>query len=227
MTFAEACATGCFVPHFRNRAIGRETARLSAEGGGRWRLRAETEIAVNRFTLRQTLEAAFDAGLGPEWCIVQGQVNSRPMSLEIEISGQNVSSCSRFAGRERALSRALRHPPLLLPDNAFAAHAVAALAAMSRVDAARSESPAGPTSATQLMFTALPAGEDVEARAPGSSRVLLGGREFPPPTISLRLAPDLDEHVWLADSWVGRMMVPQGQMRVEWVLEERAEGGLS
>lgn len=227
MTLEAACATGCFVPHFRNRAIGRETARLSAEGGGRWRLRAATEIAINRFTLRQTLEAAFDAGLSPEWCIVQGQINSRPMSVEIEIGGQSASLRSRFAGRVLALSRDLRHPPLLLPDNAFAAHALAALAALRRAEAARSGPIAGTPSATPLTFTALPAGEDVDATAPGSSGVLLGGREFPPPTINLRLAPDLDEHVWLTGGWVGRMMVPQAQMRVEWVLEERVEGGLS
>lgn len=227
MILAAACATGCFVPHFRNRAIGKETARLTAEGGGRWRLRAETEIAVNRFSLRQTLEAAFDAGLCPEWCIVQGKVNSRPMSLEIEIKGRNALLRSRFAGQERALSRALRHPPLLLPDNAFAAHAVAALAALSSADAARFGSTAEPPSSWHLPFTALPAGEDLEVVAPGSSGVLLGGREFPAPAISLRLTPELDEHVWLAAGWVVRMMVPQAQMRVEWVLEEQMEGGLS
>lgn len=214
MSLPAACATGRFVPHFRNRAIGRESVRLRPEGEG-WRLSAETEIAVNRLVLSQRLEAVYGPGLAPEWCIVEGRINSRPMSLQIEIDGQQAVLRSRSDRREGERCLPLRHLPLLLPDNAFASHALAALAALDRVGegcpAAGEDTPA----AARVTFTALPAGEVLEA-ARGAGGVLLGGREFPPPALSLRLMPGLEEHVWLSAGWVGRLVVPQAQMRVEW-----------
>ena len=215
-----ACAAGRFVPHFRNRAIGRETARLSVDARGRLCLRSETEITVNRFNLHQRLEARFDAGLRPEWCIVRAKVNSQPMTLELEIDGAGALLRSRDAGGARTVSRILRHPPLLLPDNAFAAHALAALGALrAAVPVEPAACGAGPAA-----FTALPSCEVLEAAAPGRGGVLLGGHGFPPPAITLRLTPDLDEHAWIDDGWVERLMVPQAQMRVDWIRNESTKG---
>ena len=92
-TIVRACGAGRFVPFFRNRPIGSETVRAETGPSGPLRLRSETEITVNRFSLRQTVIAGFTADLRPEWCTVDACVNSRRMSLEVEI------------GRDRALTR--------------------------------------------------------------------------------------------------------------------------
>jgi hypothetical protein len=205
---AAAGAAGRFVPHLRNRAIGAETARLTASPGGGLRLRADTRIAIPRLRLEQRVEAEFDARLRPAWCIVRAKVNSAPMHLEVEVNGGSATLRSRCDGRDRSVTRALEHSPLLLPDNAFAAHALAALAARA--------APGG-------RFAALPACEPLAAE-PGVFPVLLGGREFPPPAVRLRLTPDLDEHAWIEDGWVVRLMVPQAQMRVEWVPNPDTKG---
>lgn len=199
---AAICEAGRFVVHFRNRAIGDERAWLTVDTRGRLRLRAETQVTVNDFVLRQTVEARFEALMRPEWCIVSGNVNSRNVEMEIEVDRDEARLRSRSAEGERVTSCALLHPPLLLPDNCFVAHALAALTALG---------------GASRVFTALPAGETLETATPGSGRVLLGGREFPPPSISLRLTPDLDEHAWIAGDWIERLMVPQAQMRVDWV----------
>jgi hypothetical protein len=58
-------------------------------------------------------------------------------------------------------------------------------------------------------------------------KVLLGGREFAPPALSLHLTPDLDEHVWVAGDWIERLVIPQTQMRVEWLNPLPSQGGPS
>lgn len=204
---AAICESGRFVVHHRNRPIGDERAILSVDHRGHLRLRATTQVAVNTFALRQEVDAGFDALLRPEWCIVSATINSRNVDMEIEVDRDAARLRARSPEGERATSFVLRHPPLLIPDNCFMAHALAALTALRGVSRA---------------FTALPPGDDLEVAAPGSGRVLLGGRVFPPPSIGLRLGADLDEHAWIEGGWVERLMVPQAQMRVDWIRDQGA-----
>jgi hypothetical protein len=209
-----ASGTGRFVPHFRNRPIGSESVRAETGASGRLRVRAETEIAVGRFSLRQTVVAAFAADLRPEWCTVEATVNARRISLAVEIGRDRAVVAYRSGKEGRSGRRDLTRPPLLLVDNCFASHALAALAARRH------------PSATGV-FLSLPACEDLPVTRSGTLKVLLGGREFTPPALSLRLTPDLDEHVWVADDWVERLVIPQTQMRVEWTTTLPPPGGPS
>jgi len=209
-----ACGAGRFVPFFRNRPIGSESARVETGAAGRLRLRAETEIAMNKFSLRQTVIAGFTADLRPEWCTVDVWVNSRRMTLEVEIDSDRAVTRYRSGDQVRPGRCDLARPPLLLVDNCFASHALAALAA-------RRYPPA------TAVFISLPACEDLPVTRPGTMKVLLGGREFAPPALSLHLTPDLDEHVWVAGGWVERLVIPQSQMRVEWMSILLPPGGPS
>ena len=110
-----ACGTGRFVPYLRNRAIGSETVRAEAGAAGRLRLRAETEISVHRFELRQTVVAEFAADLRPHWCTVEALVNTRRFSLTIDrllgsveiplatIQSAEILEAGRLAGSLRTL----------------------------------------------------------------------------------------------------------------------------
>jgi len=209
-----ACGAGRFVPFFRNRPIGSESARVETIAAGRLRLRAETEITMNRFRLRQTVIAGFTGDLRPEWCTVDVCVNSRRMTLEVEIDRDRALTRYRSGEQVRPGRCDLAHPPLLLVDNCFASHALAALAA-------RRHPPA------TAVFTSLPACEDLPVTRPGTMKVLLGGREFAPPALSLHLTPDLDEHVWVAGGWIERLVIPLSQMRVEWTTTLLPTGGPS
>ena len=207
-----ACGAGRFVPFFRNRPVGSETVRAETGPSGPLRLRSETEITVNRFSLRQTVIAGFTADLRPEWCTVDARVNSRRMSLEVEIGRDRALTRYRSGEQVRPGRCELARPPLLLLDNCFASHAVAALAV-------RRHPPA------TAVFISLPACEDLPVTRSGTLKVLLGGREFAPPALSLHLTPDLDEHVWVAGDWIERLVIPQTQMRVEWTATLRPSGG--
>ena len=207
-----ARARGRFIPHLRNRPIGSETVRLENAPAGGLRLRAETLVAVHRFDLRQTVVAEYAADLRPRACTVEAQVDSRRFALTVEVGRDRAALSSRAGQRGHTAQHDLVHPPLLLIDNCFATHALAALAA----------SQASPGEDT---FFSLPAAEDLRAtRSPGL-QVLLGGQEFASPALTLHLIPELDEHVWLQGGWVGRMIIPQTQMRVEWVNDTSLPGG--
>ena len=209
---ARACGEGRFVPFLRSRPIGSESVRAEAGARGRLRVRAETEIAVNRFALKQTVIAEFTADLRPEWCTVDACIDSRRVLLEVEIGPDRAVTRYRSEGRERTGQCALGHPPLLLLDNCFASHALAALAARRL-----------PPETTVCL--SLPACEDLPVTRSGTLKVLLGGREFTPPALSLHLTPDLDEHVWLAGDWIERLVIPQTLMRVEWTTNLPSPGG--
>ncbi len=205
---------GRFVPYFRNRPIGSESVRAEAGASGRLRVRAETEVAVGRFSLRQTVIAAFASDLRPEWCTVEATVNARRISLAVEV-GRDRAVVAYRSGTEGRTGRCdLTRPPLLLVDNCFASHALAALAARGRPSATR-------------VFLSLPACEDLPVTRSGTLKVLLGGREYAPPALSLRLTPDLEEHVWVADGWVERLVIARTQMRVEWMANFPTLGGPS
>ena len=208
------CGTGRFVPYFRNRVIGSETVRAVIGAGSRLRLSAETEIAIHRFDLRQTVVAEFAADLRPLWCTVEAVVNTRRFSLTVEAGRDRAVVASRSGKEQRSSPCDLTRPPLLLVDNCFASHAFAALAAARH-----------PTGAGE--FLSLPACEDLPVTRSGGLKVLLGGREFAPPALSLHLTPELDEHVWLLGGWIERLVIPQTQMRIEWTANLPPPGGHS
>jgi len=209
---ARACGAGRFVPFLRSRPIGSESVRAESGASGRLRVRVETEIAVNRFALKQTVIAEFTGDLRPEWCTVDACVGSRRVLLEVEIGPDRAVTRSRSEGRERTGECDLGRPPLLLLDNCFATHALAALA-VRRLP---------PDTSVCL---SLPACDDLPITRTGTLKVLLGGREFTPPALSLHLTPNLDEHVWVAGDWIERLMIPQTQMRVEWTTHLPSLGG--
>jgi hypothetical protein len=211
---ARSCATGRFVPFLRNRPIGSESVRAETGTAGRLRLRATTEITVHRFALRQTVIAGFTADLRPEWCTVETCVNTRRVSLEVEVGHDRAFTRYRSGEQARSGRCDLEHEPLLLVDNCFASHAVAALAARRRAPGT-------------ALFVSLPACEDLAVTRSGTLKVLLGGREFAPPALSLHLTPELDEHVWVEGDWVERLVIPQTQMRVEWTTHFPSTGGTS
>src|SRR5206468_13112826 len=122
-------------------------------------LRAETRIAMRRFNLRQTVIAAFAPDLRPEWCALEAALDSGRVALEAEIGRNGAVTRHRSAGREREGRVEFDRPPLLLLDNCFASHALAALGAMRHPQAA-------------AIFVSLPAFEDLPVTRPGVLRVL-------------------------------------------------------
>lgn len=206
------CGAGRFVPYFRNRPIGLESVRAECGAAGGLRVRAETEITIHRFALRQTAIVELSPDLRPRRCAVDAWAGGRRTRLEVEIEADGAVLRQRSGEQESATRRDLEHPPLLLLDNCFVSHALAALAVL--------RPPAGAPP-----FLSLPAGEALTVTRPGASSVLLGGRELPPPALSLHLAPDLDEHIWTAGTWVDRLVLPQAQMRVEWTADSPPPGG--
>jgi hypothetical protein len=209
----QACGAGEFVLSFRNRPIGRESARAIPTPGGGVRMQVDTALDVGRLALRQKVVAGFDCALRPECCTVTADCNSRQMRLEMEFDQDHVVARSVCDGREQSRSIALDHPPLILVDNCLSLHALAAVIARR--------------SGSETIFTSVPAAADLSVTAPGIRPVLLGGRDFGPPTLTLHLAPDLQEHAWIRGGWAERLVVPQAQMCVDWVRKEgiRNEGG--
>ncbi|MBI4169399.1 MAG: hypothetical protein HY510_05615 [Acidobacteria bacterium] len=208
----QACGAGEFVLSFRNRPIGRESARAIPTPGGGLGLRVETALEVGRFLLRQEVVVDLDCALRPKCCRVTTVHDSQQMYLEMNFDQDRVVARYVRDGRERCRSIALDHPPLLLVDNCFSLHALAAVIARRR-------------SGSETIFTSVPAAADLTVTAPGIRPVLLGGRDFGPPTLTLHLAPDLQEHAWIRGGWAERLVVPQAQMCVDWVRKEG--GGLS
>jgi hypothetical protein len=209
-----ACCRGRFVPSFRNRAVGQETVRASRIAGGGARLSAETEIVIGRFALRQSVVADLDGALRPRSCRVITTSGSQELSLEVTLEDHRAVACHRWGGRSRARTQALAHEPLLLVDNCFSLHALAALVAHRRAG-------------EWAVFQSIPAFEELTVTVPGTAPVLLGGSELAPPAVTLHLAPDLQEHAWIAGAWVERLVIPQTQIRVDWLRNGRTEGGSS
>jgi len=199
---------GRFILCLRDRPIGVEEIQVEL-AGGRLRVEAETGIDVGRTRLRQTLSAEYDARLRPGWCTVRATIDSRCIECDITFeAGRVVVRGSGAAGpvlREVPLSCA----PLLLVDNCFATHALASLAA-----AAAGPSPTG--HGTPTRYLAAPAGETLTV-SPGRQPVFLGGETYPPPTVTLDLLPDLQEHAWIEASWVDRLAIPQAHLRADWI----------
>src|SRR5262249_18016670 len=143
------------------------------------------------FELRQTVVAEYAADLRPRRCAVEAVVDSRPFSLVLDVDESRAIVSSRSGTHESSAAHDLVVPPLLLIDNCFATHALAALAA-AQAAPGREE------------FLSLPAGMTLRVtRSPGLN-VLLGGQDLASPALTLLLAPELDEHVWLREGWVER-----------------------
>ena len=199
---------GRFVLRLRDRPIGTEDLQVDLSGG-RLRVEAETGIAVGRSRLRQIVSAEYDARLRPGWCKVRTTIDSRSIECDITFEPTRVVVRGSGAGGPPLREILLSSPPLLLVDNCFVTHALASLAAAAAGPAA-----AGPGS--PMRFLAAPAGETLTI-SPGRQPVRFGGEAYPPPTVTLDLLPELQEHAWIESSWVERLAIPQAHLRADWI----------
>jgi hypothetical protein len=206
--------TGRFVAFLRNRPIGEESVRTSITAGGGLRLQVETALVLHKLDLRQTVTARFGPDLRPEWCTIATVLNRRQMRLELEIGREHAVMCSSSGTASRSRDTELPRPPLLLADNCFALHAVAAFVARRTPEGGRT-------------FTALPSFEDLTVTAPGTGAVLLGGTAYPPPAVTLNLRSELSEHAWFRGDVVERLIIPQAQIRVDAGPVREGDGGCS
>jgi hypothetical protein len=203
--------SGRFLPLFRNRPVGHEIVRAATTAAGGLRLSAETDLAVERFQLRQSVEAEFDCALRPRSCIVSATSGPRQMSLEIQIRDDRADVRCILDGETQARVMLMPNQPLLLIDNCFALHAVAALLA-------------GACTATPRLFTPIPACFELRATAPGAGAILLGGQDLGLPDVTMHLAGDLEEHAWIRGGWVERLALPRAQMRIDWRPDQLIQG---
>jgi len=199
---------GRLVPAVRNRAVGQETSAVVERTDGGLQISIETELAFNELGLRQSVVASYDETMRPEWCRVDATINSRTLQIAVDIGGHDaVVRVSADAGdEERTIP--LRGRPLLLPDNCFTLHALAAWSAVCGERAERDDRNAA-------IYTALPIGCDLKMSSPGREPVCLGGIDLGTPSMTLHLGPDLDEHVWLVDNRVERLAIPRFHVRVD------------
>jgi hypothetical protein len=200
---------GRFVLSLRHRPIGSEDLHVDLSGG-RLRVEAETGIAVGRSRLRQTVSAEYDARLRPAWCRVRSTIDSRSLECDIAFEEGRVLVRGSGAGGPPLREMPLSCPPLLLVDNCFVTHALASLAAATAADSATAGAGA------PARFLAAPAG-GILTVAPGRQPILVGGEAYPPPTITIDLLPDLQEHAWIEGSWVDRLAIPQAHLRADWI----------
>ncbi len=201
-----ARVSGRFLPTFRNRPVGSERVTCVAAPQGGLRLSAETDLSIDRFELRQSVEARFDCALRPLSCMVTATSGSHRMSLELQIHGASAEVRCTLDGETQTRSMPNPDRPLLLIDNCFALHAFAAVVAGGG---------AGPSS----VFNSIPACDSLKVTAPGAGPILMGGHDLGTPDITLRLAKEVEEHAWLRDGWVERLALPQAQMRIDWCPE--------
>lgn len=205
---------GRFLPTFRNRPVGEERVVWAAAPDGGLQLSAVTDLSIDRFQLRQSVEAGFDCAGRPRSCIVTATSGQHRMSLEIQISDGRIEVRCMLDGDTQTRTMPIPDRPLLLVDNCFALHAFAAVVARGG---------AGPSPA----FTSIPAGNDLTVTAPGRGSILMGGHDLGAPDITLHLAKEVEEHAWLRHGWVERLALPRAQMRIDWCPEAllQAHGG--
>ncbi len=190
-----------FIALLRNRPIGHETSAWLSRSGGGMMLRAHAALKIGAFDLEQSVMAAYDCALRPEWCSVTVKSNTGEVLIDIELARDTATVRHRVDGRIASTRIALQQPPLFLVDNCFALHALAAVLA-------------DPASGRDT-FTAIPAGSVTTVTAGGDVPVLFGGSDLGRPALNLQLAPGLTEHVWLDNLRVTRMAIPQLGIRVE------------
>jgi hypothetical protein len=205
---------GLFVPFHRNRPFGEERVVSAGTARGGLRIEAATTFDLPRLSLRQEVIADYDAALRPVSCTMSAHVNGRTLRIEVQVDRNRALTSVVFEGHRREETIALDRAPLLLVDNCFAVHALAGLTALDRT------APGG-------TFRSIPASEVVTVAVPGASSLLLGGRDFGAPDVTMILARDLEEHFWLDGGWVSRLLIPQAHMGAEWVRRSAVEGGRS
>lgn len=211
---------GRLVPSVRNRPVGQETSAVVGRSDGGMQISVETALAFNDLGLRQSVVASYDALLRPEWCRVDATINSRPMRIAVDIGGHDavVRVSSDSGDEERTIP--VRGRPLLLVDNCFALHA---LAAWSVLGGASDERP-GPGAD---LHTALPVGCELTATRPGLERIAVGGVDLGRPSVTLHLGPDLDEHAWFVDKRLERLAIPRLHLRVDRIAGRTLNGGMA
>ncbi len=208
---------GRLVPSVRNRAVGQESSAVVERPDGGMQISVETEMAFGEGGLRQSVVASYDEMLRPEWCRVEATINSRTLQIEIDIGRRDaVARFSSDAGDEEK-TIPLHGRPLLLLDNCFTLHALAAWSAVGGDGTERG-------GVGDTIHTALPVGRDLRVSSPALERVCLGGADLGTPSVTLRLGPDLDEHVWFVNDWVERLAIPRLHVRVDRIADRTFMG---
>ena len=203
---------GRFIPSLRNRPIGREEVRLMHTLGGRIQLAAETAMLINGVPFRQAVIAEYDGDLRPAWCSVTTTIRSREVHFDLECDTGRAKLRSFENGTITTRKVDLERQGVLLVDNCFSTHGMAALLC------SRSAKGSG-------RFTSLPAFEELLVMPRHRDPILLGGADFGRPAISLSLIPGLEEHVWIDHFWVTRIVIPRFQARIDWKEAGDGQGG--
>ncbi len=208
---------GRLVPSVRNRAVGQESSAAVERPDGGLQISVETEMAFGEGGLRQSVVASYDEMLRPEWCRVDATINSRTLQVEVDIGRRDaIARFSSDAGDEEK-TIPLHGRPLLLLDNCFTLHALAAWSAVCGDGNERGGVEAA-------IHTALPIGRDLRVSSPALERVCLGGADLGTPSMTLHLGPDLDEHVWFVDNRLERLAIPRLYVRVDRITDRRLNG---
>jgi len=202
--------SGKLVPSVRDRAVGQESSVAVDRPDGGLQISVETELAFNDLALRQSIVAAFDETLRPEWCRVDATINSRTLQIAVDVGARDavVRVCADSGDEEKTIL--LHGKPLLLPDNCFTLHALSAWSALCGEDSA--------------IYTPLPVGHELKVSSQALRRVSLGGIDLGVPSMTLHLGPDLDEHVWLVDNRIERLAIPRLHVRVDRVTARTFNG---
>jgi len=200
--------SGRLVPSVRDRPVGQETSAVVERPDGGLQISVETELAFNDLTLRQSVVASYDGALRPEWCRVDATINARGLQIAVDVGARDavVRVWAEAGDEERTICLGGR--PLLLPDNCFTLHALAAWSAVCGNRPEREKAP----------WTALPIGRDLDISGPTARRVSLGGTDLGSPSMTLHLGSELDEHVWFVDTRIGRIAIPRLHVRVDRVI---------
>ena len=208
---------GRLVPSVRNRAVGQESSAAVERPDGGLQISVETEMAFGEVGLLQSVVASYDEMLRPEWCRVDATINSRTLQIEVDIGRRDaIARFSSDAGDEEK-TIPLHGRPLLLLDNCFTLHALAAWSAVCGEGNEQS-------SVEAASHTALPIGRELRVSSPALERVCLGGADLGTPSVTLHLGPDLDEHVWFVDNWVERLAIPRLHVRVDRIADRTLNG---
>lgn len=207
---ARAFRGGRFVPHFRNRPAGQESVKIAA-GDGCLGMRVTTELEIHGLTVRQSVTAWFDRTLHPRRCMLFSGTDLRDPKLDLVLDGARAVKRYRHGNGVRMEAVVLRRTPLLLIDNCFALHALAGLIVQRR----RHHEDA---------YESIPAFRELRVTAPGTAGVLLGGEVYPAPSVTIHLAPGFDEHIWLGEPWVDRLIVAWMHLRADWIRDGGPEG---
>lgn len=211
---ASSMWSGSLVPSVRDRAVGRETSAVVERPDGGLQISVETELAFNDLTLRQSVVASYDGTLRPEWCRVDATINSRGLQMAVDVGARDAVVRVQAEAGDEENTIPLGGQPLLLPDNCFTLHALAAWSAVCGNRTGREEA----------LWTALPVGRDVRISGPTARRVNLGGIDLGSPSMTFHLGSDLDEHVWFVDNRVGRIAIPRLHVRVDRAISRTLAG---